>query len=175
MAKKYHNFQPQQTLRNAASIGGKCAFVAARGAVVVPKTDGSNELVLATGKAGLFLMRDVKSAADITAIVKANEVPTCGPFGNEFELPYQQNGYGQAREERFVWVEGDDLISDLDENTAVGTKVTTASGKIAAMTDSETEECLGIVRAIEAAKNSDAPAKRFLIEVIPSTVNIPAA
>lgn len=174
MAKKYENFQPQQTPDNPDSIGGIANFTAVRGNIVVPKGDGTNEVELADGQAGYFLDRDVKSEADITAIVKANEVPTVGQFGNEFEMPYQEGNAAQAKVFPAVWVEGSDLIHDLDENTTVDTQVTTNAGKIAELTDSEDQESMGVVRAIEPAKNAAAPAKRFLIAVMRKPVNIPA-
>lgn len=174
MSVKYRDFQPVKSSPTRHTIGGKVAFEAPRGLVVLPKSDGTDELVKANGKAGYFLMRGVVTAAALTAAIKANEVPTGMASPAEFEYPYEVNASGQAEDLQEFWVEGDDLIHDLDENTTVGTKVTTNAGKIAELTDSATQECLGIVRAIEDAKNTE-DAKRFRIEVIRGTVDGPVA
>lgn len=172
---KYHNFQPVKSSPTRHSIGGTVAFVGKRGQIVTHKNDGTNELVLATGTAGFFLERDIVSETDLTAAIKANEIPSNALNPAEFEYPYQQNGSAQATDYEEVWVEGSDLVDGLTDATTVGTEVTTAAGKFTPLTDSEAEETMGVVRAIEDAKNAAAPAKRFLISVMRGAKNIPAA
>lgn len=168
------NFQPVKYPANRHSIGGTLAVAAKRGQIVVRTS--ATAVGLATGKAGFFLTRDVIDNDDGTALTAYHDADELRPNKAGFQTPFVKGGSVQAEELAEVWVEGTDLLhSSLDENTTVGTKVTTNGGKFAELTDSEAQECMGVIRVVDAAVNAASPAKRFLIEIIKSTVNIPAA
>lgn len=171
MAKQYANFQPNKVAAHRNSIGGKLAVVAKRGQIVTRKAGATDEVELATGKAGLFLRRDVVEAAAHKTLVEQEQIY---PNKNGFELPYIKDGSVQAEDYSEVWVEGTDLLdASMDETVTARTPVTTAAGKIAVLTDSATEETLGFVELNEAAKNG--AGRRFLIEVARSAKIVVAA
>jgi hypothetical protein len=171
---KLPNFQPVKYAANRHSIGGvtDAAFVAKRGQIVQQTADGDGIEIADDGKAGYFLTRDVMLAADLKAWHDANELR---PNKAGFTTPFLAGQPAQAEDLKEIWVEGTDLLdASIDENTAVDTALTTDGGKFAVLTDSEAQECIAIVRAKVAALNDDAPAKRFLLEIVRAPKNIPA-
>ena len=171
MSTRTRNFQPVKYPANRHSITGTLAVAALMGMVVTRKSGETDVLELANGKAGFFLDRDVvANAAALTALVDANELR---PNKDGFEYPYVAGGAVTAEDFAEVWIEGDALDSSMDANTVVGSSVTTESGKIAELTDSEAQEALGIVRQNIADANGSG--RRFLIEVRRAPKNIPAA
>lgn len=171
MSTRIRNFQPVKYAANRHSITGLLAVAALAGMVVTRKSGATDELELATGKAGFFLDRDVvANAAALKALVDANELR---PNKDGFEYPYVAGGAVTAEDFAEIWIEGDALDSSMDVNTVVGSAVTTNAGKIAELTDSEAQEALGIVRLNEADANGSG--RRFLIEVRRAPKNVPAA
>ena len=168
------NFQPVQYNSSRNTQTGVCAVAAVMGMVLSLKDDDLETpiLELADGKAGLFLDRDiVANKAALQVLVEANELR---PNKGEFEYPYVAGGAVTAQDFDLVWVEGAALHASMDVETTIGQQVTTAAGKITELTNSETQECLGVVRKNMAAINTTAPARRFLIEVIRAPKNVPA-
>lgn len=168
------NFQPQAYTPNRTTITGALAVAAVMGMVLTRKAGAANdELELADGEAGFFLDRDVvANKAALTTLIEANELR---PDKDGFEYPYVAGEPVTAQDFAEVWVEGEALGAGMDNTVAQHTAVTTAAGKIVPLTNSETQECLGIVRQNIAAINTAAPARRFLIEVRRAPKNIPGA
>ena len=170
MSTRTRNFQPVKVAANRQSITGLLAVAALQGMVVTRKAGSVDTVELATGKAGLFLREDVVTSAALTALVEANELR---PNKDGFQYPYIVGDAVTAEDYAEVWVEGDALDASMDENTVIGSSVTTSAGKIAELTDSEAQEALGIVRDNIAAING--AGRRFLIEVARAPKNVPAA
>jgi hypothetical protein len=165
------NFQPVRYTNNRYTVTGMLAVAAVMGMMVCRKAGAANdELELANGKAGWILDRDVlANKAALTNAIEANELR---PDKDYFEYPYVagQPVTGQDFEE--FWVEGDALGAGMDATVAAETQLTTAAGKYVPLTDSEAQECVGIVKQNIAAVNTDAPARRFLIETRRAPKNI---
>lgn len=163
------NFQPVKYPANRHQIGGTLAVVAKQGQIV--NRTSETAVGLATGKAGFFLTRDVMAAADLKAYHDADELR---PNKDGFQTPFLVGDSVQAEELVEVWVEGADLLgAGMDETIVAGQQVTTAAGKFVPLTDANTQEKMGVVRVATAAANADAPAPRFLIEIIKATVHGP--
>lgn len=165
------NFQPTQYSSTRFTVTGLLAVAALAGMVVTRKNAADDELELANGKAGFFLDRDVvANKAALQALMEANELR---PDKDGFEYPYVAGGQVTAGDFEEIEIEGDALDASMDANTTVGTAVTTASGKIAELTDSEAQECLGIVRKI--VDDINGTGKRFTIQIVRAPKNVPAA
>lgn len=158
------NFQPVEYPPRRTTITGMLAVAAVMGMVVARKAGAANdELELADGKAGFFLDRDVvENKAALTTIIEANELR---PDKGYFEYPYVAGEPVTGHDFAEVWIEGEALGAGMDNTVAQETPLTTAAGKIVPMTDSSTQECIGVVKQNHAALNAAAPARRFLIEV----------
>jgi hypothetical protein len=165
------NFQPTQYSPNRFTVTGLLAVAALAGMVVTRKNAAADEVELADGKAGYFLDRDVvANKAALQTLIEANELR---PDKDGFEYPYVAGGQVTAGDFEEIEIEGSALDSSMDGTVAVGDQVTTASGKIALLTDSEAEECLGIVRKI--VDDINGSGKRFTIQIVRAPKNIPAA
>lgn len=162
------NFQPEKVAAHRHSIGGTVSFLAPLGAIVVPHATQANVLSLATGRAGFFLRRAVVSAADFKTEVEQNELY---PDRAGFEMPTKINGHAQAEDYSGVWVEGEALLDASLADVAVGTRVTSAAGKFAALTNSTTQESLGVIRRKLPAANAES-GFRYMIHVIRDTAAI---
>lgn len=172
MSTRTRNFQPVKYAANRHSITGLLAVAAVAGMVLSRKAGATDELELATGEAGFFLDRDVvANKAALAALVDANELR---PDKDGFEYPYVAAGAVTAEDFAEIWIEGAALDASMDAATVVGSAVTTAAGKIAELTNSETQEALGVVRQNIAAINTASPARRFLIEIRRAPLNVPA-
>jgi hypothetical protein len=165
------NFQPTQYSASRFTVTGVLAVAALAGMVVTRKNAAADELELADGKSGFFLDRDVvANKAALQSLIEANELR---PDKDGFEYPYVAGGPVTAGDFEEIEIEGSAMDASMDGTVTVGTPVTTASGKIAVLTDSEAEECLGIVRKI--VDDVNGAGKRFTIQVIRAPKNIPAA
>lgn len=164
MARKHKLFQPNKYARHRASIGGKLAVAAVAGLIVTRKSGATDELELATGKAGFFLRTQVVAdLATLKGLIDANEL-RMNKAG--FEYPVVAGSSVQAEDFEEVWVEGSTLLhASMDENVAPGTPVTTDAGKLKVLTNSETEESMGKV-ALNIAGVVDPANRRFLIHVM---------
>ncbi len=167
MSTRFRNFQPNDIQSERKSIGGKLAVAAVMGMVVCRKAGATlalqDELELATGKSGFFLRRDVADAAALKAFVDA-DVLRPGKAG--WETPYLIGSSVQAEDFDEIWIESPELLhASMDVDTPVGSRVTTAAGKITEWT-ATTQEAFGIVRENIPAINTAGPARRFLIEII---------
>lgn len=170
---RYKAFQPTKREANRFSIGGLLAVAAVEGMIVNRKAGTADTLELSTGKAGYFLSRDVKSLADIQTHVRADVLD---PNKGGFQTPFQVDGSVQAEDYDEVWVEGAGLLDASMDNTVVaGANVTSATGKYALLTNSETQESLGVVSLVEPGRLPGSTGKRFCIQVRRSVKNIPAA
>lgn len=159
---RYANFQPVKPKKGRDSIGGLLAVAAVCGMIASRKTGADDTLELATGKAGFFLSRDVVSEGDFKTALEQQELY---PDKNQFELPCKVGGSVQAEDFQEVWVEGAALLdASMDAATVVRAPVTSAAGKFAELTNSETQECLGFVVLNEAARNGGG-GRRFLIQI----------
>jgi len=169
MSTRTRNFQPVKYPANRHSITGLLAVAAVAGMVVSRKAGATDELELANGKAGFFLDRDVvANKAALAALVDANELR---PNKDGFEYPYVAGGAVTAEDFAEVWIEGSALDSSMDANTVLRSAVTTVNGKIGELTDSETQEAIGIV--IDKIDDANGAGKRFLIEVRRAPINVP--
>lgn len=165
------NFQPVQYSATRATITGTLAVAALAGMVVCQKSGTTDELELATGKAGFFLDRDVvANKAALQALIEANELR---PNKDGFEYPYVAGGAVTGEDFDIIEIEGSALDASMDNTITAGTPVTTASGKVSKLTNSETQETLGIVRLV--ADDVNGSGKRFTIQIARSAKNIPAA
>ena len=154
------NFQPVKPKSDRHSIGGILAVAAVAGMVVSHHATAEDTLELATGKAGYFLTRDVKTAADLKTFSEQNQLY---PDAGGFETPFLVGGSVQAADYDEVWVEGEVLDASMDAATTIGCPVTTNAGKIAEVTNAATQEVLGVVEKNIAAVNG--AGRRFLIRV----------
>lgn len=171
---RIQNFQPVKYNKGRHSIGGVLAVAAVRGMIVCRSTSAEDTLALATGKAGFFLTRDV--VANEAALKAYHDADELRPNKAGFQTPAVAGDVVQAEELHEVWVEGTDLLdASITNSTPAGSKLTTTAGKFALLTNSNTQECVGIIRTVLAAQNAVAPAKRFLIEILRNPVNLPAA
>lgn len=160
MSTRTRNFQPVKYAANRHSITGLLAVAAVAGMVVSRKAGATDELELATGKAGFFLDRDVvANNAALKALIDANELR---PNKDGFEYPYVAGQAVTAEDFDEVWIEGAALDASMDGTVTVGSRFTTASGKIAKWT-ATTQESLGIVR--ETIDDINGAGKRFLIQI----------
>lgn len=173
MSTKLPNFQPVKYPANRHSIGGTTAddLVAKRGQIVTYGEAGNTIILAETGTAGFFLTRDIILESGLTAWHDANELR---PNKAGFTTPFLAGQAVQAEELKEVWVEGTDLLHSSLDDVAVGQPLSTNGGKFAALTDSEAQECIGIIRAKGDALNAET-GNRYLIEIVRAPKNIPAA
>lgn len=169
MSTRTRNFQPVKVAAGRQSITGILAVAALQGMVLARTAGAADTLELADGVAGMFLREDVVSSAALTTLIEADELR---PNKGGFQYPYTVGGAVTAEDYAEVWIEGDALDASMDVNTVIGSSVTTSAGKIAELTDSEAQECLGVVRDNIAAING--AGRRFLIEVARAPKNVPA-
>jgi len=170
------NFQPVKYCSDRFSAGGitPADMVLKRGNIVTHSPTAENALVIAPdGKAGFFLTRDVMLATGLQAYVDADELR---PNKAGFQTPFLAGGSAQMEDYDEIWVEGTDHLDVTVGNAIVaGQKLTTKGGKFSTLTNSETQELIGIVRTVIPSANGAGGTKRFLIEIVRSGVNIPAA
>jgi hypothetical protein len=173
MSIKLPNFQPVKYPAHRHSIGGTTAdnLVAKRGQIVTYGATGDTIILAATGTSGYFLTRDIMLEADLKAWHDANELR---PNKQGFITPFLAGQPVQAEDLKEIWVEGEDLLHSSMDDVAVGQRVSTNGGKFATLTNSETQECIGIVRSKVAALNAES-GYRYLIEIVRAPKNIPAA
>lgn len=168
---RIRNFQPTQYPANRHTVIAKLAVAALAGMVVNLKAGTTDEFELSDGKAGFFLDKDVvANKAALQALIEANELR---PNKAEFELPDVAGAPVAAQDFAEIEIEGSALDASMDGTVTVDTQVTTAAGKIAKLTDSEAEECLGVVRRV--ADDVNGTGKRFTIQIMRSAKVIPAA
>jgi hypothetical protein len=164
------NFQPVQYSATRLTITGTLAVAALAGMVVNLKAGTTEELELSTGKAGFFLPRDV--VADKAALKTLIESNQLRPDKDGFEYPYVAGEAVTGEDYELIEIEGAALDASMDGTIVAGQQVTTASGKISKLTNSQTQECLGVVRLV--ADDVNGSGKRFTIQVIRAPKNVPA-
>lgn len=165
------NFQPVKYPTNRHTVTGILAVAAVAGMVVSRKSGSVDTLELANGKAGWFLDRDVvANKAALDALIDANELR---PNKNGFEYPYVAGGAVTGEDFEEFWIEGAALDASMDANAPIRATVTTINGKIGLLTNSETQEAIGIIE--DRIDDFNGSGKRFLIRKAVSGKAIPAA
>ncbi len=174
MAVRVNMFQPVKYNPGRHSFAGTFVGTGKRGLILTRHATSKDVLILANGVSGFFATRDI--VADNDALQAFVEADSLRPNKGGFQSPFVSGGAVQVEDYEEVWVEGTDLLdASMDVNTAVNTQVTTANGKFSERTSLTTMEGIAIVKQNIPAINTDAPARRFLLQIIRTPKGVAAA